>query len=87
MSGRERVTIPKVHSTRRGSAGWFLSDGRICVKGVHLICGGCGKHCGDMRNHTIDDDGTVHKSILCAKCGWHVYGMLEGWTELNIPID
>ena len=80
----ERVQIPKVSLTHRGSAGWFLSDGSVVRKGVHLICGGCGKHSGDMRNHTIDADGRVHASILCAHgCGWHVWGRLEAWEVVD----
>lgn len=75
----QRTRIPHVHSTHRGSAGWFRSDGTIYREGVHLICGGCGKHAGDLRDHTITGTGEVNASLLCPMCGWHVWGLLEDW--------
>jgi hypothetical protein len=84
LASMKRTKIPKVDQFHRGSAGWFLSDGTLCHPGVNLICGGCGKHIGDCRNHTITDGGEVNASILCP-CGWHVWGLLEEWEHEPDP--
>lgn len=60
--------------------GWWLGkeDG---ITVVHLRCGGCGRHAGTLDDHSIETDGEVKASILCGDCGWHVMGVLEGWTH------
>lgn len=68
--------IPHVEPSHRGSAGWHVWGGQ-----VRLICGGCGKDAGHLENHTVEADGTVHASLLCPMCGWHVWGKLTGWTH------
>jgi len=30
--------------------------------------------------HRVKDNGEVHPSLLCEDCGWHVWGILEGWN-------
>lgn len=78
----ERLLIPKVQPDQRGAAGWYLWRGR-----ARLVCGGCGRDAGDLRDHSIDEDGTVNASILCpdAGCGWHVWGRLQGWSHGRKP--
>lgn len=32
--------------------------------------------------HTVDADGRVDASIACfSPCGYHVWGILDGWTH------
>jgi hypothetical protein len=70
----DRVRIPKVKRSHRGSMGWYRWGGM-----VNLICGGCGKHAGHLGDHTISENGEVNPSLLCPLCEWHVWGILEGW--------
>jgi hypothetical protein len=65
---------------------WGLYDGQVMLR-----CGQCRKPAGSLINHSIDADGTVNASILCGnsvydergrhECGWHVWGILDGWTR------
>ncbi len=35
----------------------------------------------NLKNHTIDSDGTVHPSVGCPVCGFHEFVKLLGWNE------
>jgi len=35
---------------------------------------------GDLdRDWQVDAEGNVTPSLLCGRCGWHVFAKLEGW--------
>lgn len=54
---------------------------------VYLRCE-CGIILGGLRNHTIDEDGTVNVSVLHDKdlkgpheCNWHTHVKLDKWSD------
>lgn len=52
---------------------------------IKIRCGGCGFVVGFSDQHQVAPDGTVTPSIFHDSaaggtyCGWHVWGILEGW--------
>jgi hypothetical protein len=48
-----------------------------------ICCPGCGT-VGNLADHEIRDDGTVHPSCVCPEdCGFHDYVQLVGWPALD----
>jgi hypothetical protein len=59
----------------------------VTTDGMVLLRCACGVLLGNPTLHSIDADGTVNASIVCAKtsmgrppCGFHVFGKLGDWT-------
>lgn len=73
-----RVHIPHDDGLKPGS--WRLSEGQP----VHR-CPQCRK-ASAMVNHSVKPDGEVNASIACfPPCGYHVFGILDGWTHGGKP--
>jgi hypothetical protein len=55
--------------------------------GSVVICPSCTKGMSVGGNqpfgscHTIDGDGTIHPSVVCPHCAWHVMARLIGWSS------
>ena len=46
--------------------------------GVLMTCPDCGD--GAYLDHLIHADGKVEPSVMCNKCAYHEFIILEGWT-------
>ena len=51
-------------------------------KGVRVLLARCANgHVSSFMDHDVDGDGVVSPSMVCGypDCGWHEFGILEGW--------
>lgn len=80
----QRVHIPKeegVFKIKAQGPSWLVYKELIYIR-----CK-CGIILGSPTNHVIQANGKIDASIVCshessgqAPCGWHVFGILDGWT-------
>lgn len=77
-----RVSIPKnspIDLTKKGP--WWAP---IDNEDAPLLACACGVR-RLMSNHSIAEDGTVHPSIACTDCDYHVWGKLKDWPGSSAP--
>lgn len=77
LSRKDLAAIPRAESFPPLRGHWFLSG----EKSVTIACPKCGAlHGWDSAVHTIEDDGCVRPSWVCANnCGYHRFIRLERW--------
>jgi hypothetical protein len=64
---------------------WFITEGE---RKPTISCPTCGGGLlGDNAPHGVDEDGTVHASVVCGHpgCSFHAMIQLEGWDKGLIP--
>ena len=76
----DTIQIPRIDG--RGSEGapaWWA----VRQHGQRSACVRCPNGHESYLNHIVAEDGTVSPSIVCPEkgCDWHVFGVLEGWSE------
>jgi len=76
------VTIAKIEDLADpNDRGWILiQNSDTKQREVYLRCPVCGA-LRAMTDHQISAAGVVHPSILCADCGYHVFGRLADWES------
>jgi hypothetical protein len=81
----------------RGSWWWWGADytapRSLADFGISIKCGACdfsGRITDPTKSvpakdqhYSVEPDGSVSPSIVCPKCGWHVFGRLDGWISVD----
>lgn len=76
---------------KQNADGSVSNEGKLCAS---LCCPGCGNHTGLYGNHTIDAEGKISPSVVCAHaqtpgvmCSFHEFVQLAGWDPAQAPPD
>lgn len=88
----DRITLQHCKSNRLEEAkplDWVITGERFPddLRVVVTKCGGCGRDQTIGQKHSIDRQGVVNPSYVCAfNCGWHVWVQLADWTHGEKPL-